>query len=320
MNKLRLAVRGRLHWRLMKHDSGTSTIAFALGLAVVLALVVSAIGSPVADLGRPKSDARAAGTGTVSNPPYSYSCTSASVPGANVQGSFTFSPSPSTVSFTVFLTYHVPGGAQFVPVTGGSETFPAGSTSPVSFDLSTANVPANANAIRLENSLNTSKSASFLCSELPQLTPTATPTNSPVPPTNTPVPPTATPTNTPVPPTQTPTNTPVPPTATPTNTPVTETANSPTPTATTPPRTHANTPVTATATATRVPATTTPVNATLPIVATPRPKQPVAIVLPNTGTGFGGGAGGGLLGLGAIAIIALIIVAAGLRARKRSDG
>jgi hypothetical protein len=57
------------------------------------------------------------------------------------------------------------------------------------------------------------------------VTPTATPTNTPVPPTRTPtpVPPTATHTNTPVPPTATHTNTPVPPTRTPTPIPPTAT-------------------------------------------------------------------------------------------------
>ncbi|MDP9237384.1 MAG: hypothetical protein M3P30_08315, partial [Chloroflexota bacterium] len=167
MKKRGRVVRWQLSLQRMKHDSGTSTVVLTLALAVVLAVAVSVIGSPLANLGRPGSDVSAAGTGTVSNPPYTYSCTSANVPGANVQGTFTFAPSPSTVSFTVYLTYHMPGSGTFVPVPGGSETFPVGTTSPATFDLSTAGVPVGANAIRLENSLNTSKSASFLCSELP---------------------------------------------------------------------------------------------------------------------------------------------------------
>ncbi|MFN8439664.1 MAG: SdrD B-like domain-containing protein [Caldilineaceae bacterium] len=108
--------------------------------------------------------------------------------------------------------------------------------------------------------------------------PTATPTNTPVPPTATPtntkVPPTATPTNTPVPPTATPTNTPVPPTATPTNTKVPPTAtptNTPVPPTATP--TNTSVPPTATPTNTKVPPTATPTatptNTTVPPTATP---------------------------------------------------
>ena len=90
--------------------------------------------------------------------------------------------------------------------------------------------------------------------------------------------------------------------ATPTNTPVRRRSPTPEPTST------------------PVPPTATPVNVTLPLVATPRPRQPESIVLPNTGFGFSGGDNGGWVLLAGLAGGALLLVVAAMRLRKRDQG
>jgi hypothetical protein len=73
-------------------------------------------------------------------------------------------------------------------------------------------------------------------------------------------------------------------------------------------------------TSTPVPPTPTQVSVTLPQVATPRPRQPESITLPDTGFGFSGHDNGGwvlLVGLGGSV---LLIVAAAMRLRKRGEG
>src|SRR5439155_15411361 len=160
---------------------------FAWGIACGLAVAVAALAY--------------AGTGRASADTSDYTVVCEN-PG--VTGTFSFSPSPSTDPFTVRLTYHIPGNATFIAVPGASTDFPAGTTSPVSFSFSTANVPPEANTIRIENTLNESKSVSFTCPSVtaPTETPTTAPTNTPPANTATPV----TPTSTTVPSTSTPTS------------------------------------------------------------------------------------------------------------------
>lgn len=118
------------------------------------------------------------------------------------------------------------------------------------------------------------------------VTPTATPTNTPLPSTatltNTPVPPTATFTSTPLPPTATFTSTPVPPTATHTPIPPTATNTSVAPTAT---FTNTAVPPTATFTNTPIPPTATPTNTPIPPTATftntPLPPTPTNTLVPG---------------------------------------
>lgn len=124
-----------------------------------------------------------------------------------------------------------------------------------------------------------------------------------------------TPTNTP---TATATNTATP---TATNTVVVTATNTPVPTATTVVKTHTPVPP---ATATSVPTST---NQTLPLVATPGPRLTQNIVagnvaLPKTGSGPSGGAGAGdvWMLLAGITGAALLIVATGMRLRKRDEG
>ena len=162
---------------------GRGVLSMAAGLAVLIALAIGLTGAAL--LGQHRS-------ANADSSPYSFSCDAQ----GNVSGTLSFSPSPATASFTVFLTYHVPGSSVFLPVPGGSETFVAGSTSPVSFMLDASGVPSNANTIRIESSITNEKSNSFLCSELATATATntaaATATNTAAPATNTPVPSTGT--------------------------------------------------------------------------------------------------------------------------------
>lgn len=133
------------------HQRGFINLAMGLGLAMAAAIALTAI----LLTGRWGNSASAHDNES----PYTYQCDGA----GNVTGTFSFSPSPSTVGFSVYLTYHVAGSAVFVPVPGASESFAAGSTSAVSFSLSTAGLPGDANTMRIESSLTTAKSVSFLC-------------------------------------------------------------------------------------------------------------------------------------------------------------
>ncbi|MBI2723534.1 MAG: hypothetical protein HYX50_00585 [Chloroflexi bacterium] len=157
--------------------------------------------------------------------------------------------------------------------------------------------------------------------DTPTDTPTATPTDTA----------TATPTDTATAtPTDTPTDTPTPvptatDTATPTNTATATATNTPAATSTTPAEsTPTLTPTprpparrTPTSTATAPPPSPTPVSTVLPLAATPRPRTPVGITLPDTGFGgWGGGPGSGLALLAGMALLALLALAAGLRLRR----
>ena len=154
------------------HRRGSVRVAALLALACAVSVVV--VGALTGGRGvRP--------AGAVSSS-YAYSCDN----DGDIVGMFSFTPSPAAAGFDVFITYHVPGGAQFQPLPGGGQSFPAGSISPVAFNLDASALPAEANAIRIESSITNEKSASFLCGELPESSPTPTSTATAVSETKTP--------------------------------------------------------------------------------------------------------------------------------------
>lgn len=137
----------------------------------------------------------------------SYSCVSGGITGQVVVSNDGDSEWSGTINF--FLTEHFPGGSSWTP-TGDDDdvvftNVPVGGTQTQSYSMGW-NPSPGANSTRVENDLDTTKSASFMCED-PS---TSTPTNSPAPPTstntNTPTS-TSTSTDTPVPSTNTPTNT-----------------------------------------------------------------------------------------------------------------
>lgn len=105
-------------------------------------------------------------------------------------------------------------------------------------------------------------------------------------------------------------------TATATNT-ATNTATA-TATNTPPPHVSSATPTPRPPTATPVPPTSTPVVAVLPAVRPPAPSNPVAVLLPNTGLGaVADGIAGAMMLLAVLGGGALLLMAAGVRLRKR---